>query len=108
MAIEDMGRLIEVLEGMNSNLERIAKALEREDPVIIPYQKGMTGDIRSKLERLVPTKEFYDPIKSRWSSRYRCPRCGHITIAYRDDEKAWYKCEECGKEDEIRLKDFGL
>ena len=102
--------IIETLEKMNSNLERIATAFERAyPPVIITAQKEMTEDMRSQLKKGSESAiEFYDIVKRRWKSKYQCPRCGQTTFAYRDDWKAWYRCEECGSERTVYLKDFGL
>lgn len=99
--------IIETLEKMNSNLERIATALERAyPPEIITDKKENTEDRRSQLD----PDMYYNVIKCRWEKRAPCPNCKHPTMVFMDDRKTkvWYRCEECGKEDEIYLKDLGL
>ena len=63
MQIEGMYKLIETLEKMNSNLERIAKVLERAyPPLTITTTKDTTEDIPSMLEKLDSIKYVYKPI----------------------------------------------
>lgn len=98
--------IIETLEKMNSNLERIATALERAYPPAISIaQEEMTGDMRPQLKRPVPTKEYYDIIKRRWESKHPCPKCGHDIVVYRDEKKATveFKCDKCGLERSTHL-----
>ena len=70
--------IIETLEKMNSNLERIATALERAyPPVIIPDQKELTKeitkemveDVFSKFRGSESTTGYYNPIKRKWEGK---------------------------------------
>ena len=63
MQIEGMYKLIETLEKMNSNLERIATVLERAyPPLMITTPKEITEDVPSMLEKLDSIKYVYKPI----------------------------------------------
>ena len=67
MTIEGMYELIETLEKMNSNLERIAKVLERAyPPLIITTPKEITEDTPSMLEKLDSIKYVYKPSIYSW------------------------------------------
>lgn len=68
MMIEGMYKLTKTLEEMNSNLERIAKTLERAyPPVIITAPKEITKEeTRSVLERLESTRGVYNPVTCKW------------------------------------------
>ena len=102
--------IIETLEKINSNLERIAKALERAyPPVIITAQKEMTEDMRSQLKKGSESAiEFYDVIRRRWVSKHPCPKCGHDIVVFRDEKKATveFKCDKCGLERSTQLPWF--
>ena len=67
MTIEGMYKLIETLERMNSNLERIATALERAYPLLmITTPKEITEDVPSMLEKLDSIKYVYKPSTYSW------------------------------------------
>ena len=58
MVMEAENKIIKTLEEMNSNLERIAKALERAYPsVIITAYDKITEEMRSPLRR----GDYYRP-----------------------------------------------
>ena len=73
--------IIETLEKMNSNLERIATALERAyPPVIIPDQKELTKGITeemvkdalsqfSRYRKSESTSGYYNPITRNWEGK---------------------------------------
>lgn len=67
MVTEGMYKIIETLEEMNSNLERIAKALERAfPPVIITAQKEITEETRSALRSIESTRGVFNPTTYKW------------------------------------------
>ena len=62
MTIDGMYKLIETLEKMNSNLERIATALERAyPPLMIATTKDTTEDVPSMLKKLDSIGYVYKP-----------------------------------------------
>ena len=59
--------IIETLEKMNSNLERIATALERAyPPLMITTTKDTTEDVPSMPNKLDSIKYVYKPITYTW------------------------------------------
>ena len=67
MNTEEMYKLIETLEKMNSNLERIAKVLERAyPPLMITTPKEITEDVPSMSEKLDSIKYVYKPSTYSW------------------------------------------
>lgn len=67
MQIEGTYRILETLEKMNSNLERIAKVLERAyPPLMITTPKEITEDVPSMLEKLDSIKYVYKPSIYSW------------------------------------------
>lgn len=68
MAMEVENKIIKTLEEMNSNLERVANALERAyPPVIITAPKEITEEkTRSVLERLESTRGIFNPATYEW------------------------------------------
>lgn len=70
--------IIETLEKMNSNLERIATALERAyPPLIISAQEDetrkitneMVEDVLSRFRISESTLGYYNPIKRKWEGK---------------------------------------
>ena len=62
MTIDGMYKLIETLEKMNSNLERIATVLERTYPPLrITTTKDTTEDVPSMLKKLDSIGYVYKP-----------------------------------------------
>lgn len=103
--------IIDTLEKMNSNLERIATALERAYPPAISIaQEEMTEDMRPQLKRSELKMDYYDPVKCRWTGMIQCPKCGHDTVAFRDEKKATvgFKCDKCGLERAMHLPWYAL
>ena len=67
MNTEGMCKLIETLGEMNSNLERIAKVLERAyPPLMITTTKDTTEDVPSMLEKLDSIGYVYKPSIYSW------------------------------------------
>ena len=62
MTIDGMYKLIETLEKMNLNLERIATAFERAyPPLMITTTKDTTEDVPSMLKKLDSIGYVYKP-----------------------------------------------
>ena len=67
MQIEGTYRILETLEKMNSNLERIAKVLERAyPPLMITTTKDTTEDVPLMLKKLDSIGYVYRPSIYSW------------------------------------------